>query len=167
MDADDTFTSKKLSIINKLFKNNKFKSIYNLPFSASRNFKIKYKNYDVWPTILPTSCISLKRHNFKKFLDHVEINQYPKLEIDARIVIFYKYFFGEYNLIKKKLSYYNYDPKGIMSKKKKFSPNWWISRYQAFCYLEKILKLKKRKLKLSFDKILTVLFLKYLIFLFK
>ena len=41
-----------------------------------------------------------KRHN-QKFLDHVEINQYPKLEIDARIVIFYKYFFGEYNLIKK------------------------------------------------------------------
>ena len=55
----------KLSIINKLFKNNKFKSIIIL-FSASRNFKIKYKNYDVWPTIL-TSCILLRDIISKNF----------------------------------------------------------------------------------------------------
>ena len=71
MDSDDYFKKNKLQEINNFFEQNKKKSIlYNLPIISNKikiNIKKKNLNY-VWPTIFPTSCISVKRDKFEFFL---------------------------------------------------------------------------------------------------
>ena len=64
MDSDDYFKKNKLSEINKYFLKNKYaKVLYNLPIVSKGNlFKIsRIKSTKIWPTIFPTSCISIKR----------------------------------------------------------------------------------------------------------
>ena len=47
------------------------------------------------------------------------------------------------------------DPNGITSEIKKFSIRWWIRRYEAFKYLQFILKKRKKSFKTSLDYYLT------------
>ena len=71
MDADDYFTKDKLLKIDQFFhKNKKLNCVFDTPHSNLAKFKIKKKspNYSVWPTIFPTSCISLRRNFFIQFL---------------------------------------------------------------------------------------------------
>ncbi len=160
MDSDDYFAKNKLMEINDYFNLNKKHSIaYNLPTTSKDiQFLIKKKlNYQIWPTIFPTSCIFLRRNAFKKFKENIFENKYDKLEIDARICIFFKFFFNEYNILKKNLTVYNNDPNGITSNIPKFSRIWWIRRRQAFDYLKFLLKKKKVKFEFNFDYYFTSL----------
>lgn len=147
MDSDDFFKKNKLSEINRYFKINKTKNIvYNLPIVGKKNsFEISKKgNLNVWPTIFPTSCISLKRHYLEFFFKNIEFKKYENLEIDARINIFFKFYFNEYNILDKSLTNYNYDSLGITSNIPKYSKLWWLRRAEAFDYL-KFIFLKKNK----------------------
>ena len=81
------------------------------------------------------------------------------LEIDVRLIIFFRFFLKEYNIIKKKLTIYNFDNNSITSKVKKDSTNWWVRRFEAFKYLEYILSKKNIKFKISIDYLVTVFFI--------
>lgn len=161
MDADDYFDKKKLLNISDFFIKNKNSNIlFNYPKTFRREkFKIKNKiNKHIWPTIFPTSCISFRRSAFAKFIKNLSKTKFDRLEIDARVAIFSKFYMNEYNIIKKNLTIYNFDPEGISSKIPKYSTFWWIRRKQGFEYLKLILKKKKIKFKHSFDYYITLFF---------
>ena len=158
MDSDDIFFRKKLFHINKFFINNKNKNfVLNEPECKSIQFKYKIRNKSkhIWPYIFPTSCISFRRSFFKKFLKYSRLNKFKNLGIDARLIIFADYYYNDLNIIKKKLNTYTFDEKGNYSKYKRLGFNWWISRDEAFDYLQYILNLSKIKIKKSFDYYLT------------
>ena len=48
--------------------------------------------------------MSITREKFKIFEKHVERSKYLNLEIDARLTIFLKFYFNEYNILKKSYS---------------------------------------------------------------
>jgi len=159
LDADDFFKKNKLIKIKNFFNSNtQAKSVFNFPQAKENKFKFKKKSSNnIWPTIFPTSCISLKRENLKTFFKFIKSKEFPNLEIDTRFVIFSRFYNNEYNLISDKLTIYNDDDKGITSKVSKYSPNWWFRRKQAFMYMEYILNLKKEKMSFSFDRFVTYL----------
>ena len=166
MDADDYFKRNKLFEINKYFELNKRKKVlYNLPIvDTGNNFRIlKTVKNRVWPVIFPTSCISIKRDSLKLFFQNVKSQNYRHLEIDARINIFFNFYLNEYNILKKRLTVYNYDYLGITSKTPKYSKKWWQRRSEAFDYL-KIIYLKK---KILFKFNIDYLFTKLMNFFFK
>ena len=101
MDSDDFFKKNKLMNINEYFnRNNKKKIVYNLPITEKKKFNIKTKkNNEIWPTIFPTSCISLKRNEFDFFLKNIEKKKYKNLKIDSRIVFFFMFYYNQYNIL--------------------------------------------------------------------
>ena len=160
LDADDYFYVNKLKLINKFFNLNVKKNIlFDIPFSHNKNFQPRIKNhsYSIWPSIIPTSGISLRRSTMRKFFELSKIKKYPHLEIDSRIMIFSYHFLNEMNFIKKKVTYYTIDENGISSEYKKFSKLWWHKRLQAFNFLKYILKKKNKNFIISFDFIITSL----------
>tara|TARA_B100000767_G_C19705969_1_gene510555 strand:- start:329 stop:1123 length:795 start_codon:yes stop_codon:yes gene_type:complete len=166
LDADDYFKKNKLKKIDQFFQKQKnLNCVFDVPLKnlAQFNFKEKIKKYSIWPTIFPTSCISLRRTFIIDFLKNVNKSDFPHLEIDARLTIFSKFYMNEYNIIRKKLTYYSYDPNGITANIKKFSSIWWIRRSEAFSYLRIIMKKKQQSFIFSFDYYLT----NFLTFLFK
>ena len=166
LDADDYFKKNKLKKIDQFFKKNKnLNSVFDVPLSNFSQFKFKEKTkkFSIWPTIFPTSCISLRRNLLLNFLKNSNKRDFPYLEIDARLTIFLKFFMNEYNVFNENLTRYNYDSKGITANIKKFSKAWWIRRSEAFSYLKIIMIKKKRSFVVSFDYYLT----NFLSFLFK
>ena len=158
MDADDYFYKNKLKLINLYFNLNSSKNIlFDIPFSKYKKFhpKIKNHSYSIWPSIVPTSGISLRRKTMKKFFEFSKIKKFPHLEIDSRIMIFSYHYLNEMNLIKKKITHYNIDENGISSKYKKFSKNWWKKRDEAFSYMIFLMKKFNIKLFLGPDFYLT------------
>lgn len=161
MDSDDLFVKNKLNIINNFFQKQKyFNCVFNFPKTQKKLFKFKNKNHDnsIWPTIFPTSCISMRRSFFTIFVKHIKKDKFPNLEVDARLTIFSNFFFNEYNLIHKKLTLYSFDPKGITSKINKFSKIWWIRRREAYIYLKYIFDKKNKSFNSGFDYYLTLFF---------
>ena len=160
MDADDYFKKNKLFEVNKYFELNKKKNVlYNLPIvAAGNNFNIlKITKNRIWPVIFPTSCISIKRDSLKLFFQNVKSENYQNLEIDTRINIFFYFYLNEYNLLKKRLTVYNYDYSGITSKIPKYSKRWWLRRSEAFDYLKVIFFKKKILFKSNTDYVITKL----------
>lgn len=156
LDADDFFKKNKLLKISRYFnKHVEAQSVYNFPEAKKNKFKFTNKKTNIWPTIFPTSCISLKRENFKIFLRFIKKKEFPNLEIDARFIIFSKFYNNEYNLIKDKLTTYNDDNEGITSNVSKYSFNWWLRRKQAFQYMDFVFHLKKCKSNFSYDRLIT------------
>lgn len=158
MDSDDYFKKDKLFKINKYFESNKEKKIlYNLPIVAKgNNFKIsKNENNKSWPTIFPTSCISVKREYFKIFLQNVDIQKFENLEIDARMNIFFYFYLKEYNILNEFLTEYNFDHLGITAKVSKYSRKWWIRRSEAFEYMGLVFNKRKETFRKNFDYMIT------------
>ena len=157
LDSDDKFSTFKLNEVSNLFEKKNIDFLTNFPNIKKKKFiiKNKSKNISIWPTIFPTSCISIRRNAFKKFIKYAHPNKYPLLEIDARLAIFAKYILNQNHVINKKLTYYVSDPKGISSYSPKFSKLWWIKREQSFCYLEKVLKQSNKKFIKGIDYYLT------------
>jgi len=166
LDADDCFKKDKLKKIDQFFlKNINLNCVFDMPLNKLAKFSLKKKiqKSSIWPTIFPTSCISLRRNFMINFLKNVNENDFPHLEIDARLTIFSKFYMNEYNIINKNLTYYNYDPNGITANIDKFSKIWWIRRSEAFSYLRNIMKKKQQRFIFSLDYYLT----KFLSHLFK
>ena len=166
LDGDDHFKKNKLEIIDKFFyENKKFNCVFDIPIHSLAQFKFKKKltSSSIWPTIFPTSCISLRRDFMISFLNKINKRDFSNLEVDARITIFSKFYMNEYNILNKKLTYYNYDQNGITADIKKYSKVWWIRRSEGFSYLKIIMKKKKQPFILSFDYYIT----NFLTFLFK
>ena len=165
MDADDLFSLNKLKIVNNFFITNKKKNILlNLPKLPSGIFKYKKKSYfnSVWPTIFPTSCISIRRKSFRQFFNYSCLKKFPNLEIDARMIIYYYFLLNEYNVLNKILTTYTYDEKGITAKIKKFDKNWWMRRKQAFDYTKFVLNKKNKKFFFNLDFFVTTIIYKVL-----
>ena len=157
LDGDDCFKKNKLKkIFNFFYKNQNQNILYDIPHIKSSNFIIKQKmSSTIWPTIFPTSCISVRKKFFKIFLKNIYKNNFFNLEVDARLVIFSKFYMNEYNILNDKLTYYNFDPNGITAKIGKFSKKWWLRRSEAFSYLKNVKKMKDEPLNLSFDFMIT------------
>ena len=157
LDGDDCFTKKKLKLVEKNLNNKNIDCIFNLLKERKKRFylRTKDKDHSIWPTVIPTSCISFKRNFFIKFLRFLEKKKYENLEIDARLTIFSKFYLDQFNVIPNKLTFYGFDIHGITSSVKKFSIIWWIRRYEAFQYLKFILRKKKKPFKVSIDYYLT------------
>ena len=158
LDGDDVFKKYKLKKIDQFFKDNKkINCVFDIPLNNINQFRIKErpKKYSVWPTIFPTSCISLRRNFLKTFLKNIYMVDFPHLEIDARLSIFSKFYMNEYNIFNKRLTYYNYDQHGITAVIKKYSSLWWLRRSEAFTYLRILMKKKKVPFIYSFDYFLT------------
>ena len=158
MDADDYFKKDKLKKISHTFKKKpEMNCVFNFPKSNIKQFiwKKKEEKNMIWPTIFPTSCISLKKKFLKNFIKFSEKHRFLNLEIDARITIFSWFYNKEYNIIKDKLTQYNFDQNGITATIKKFSFKWWYRRYEAYEYLKIIIKKKKKKFTPSLDYFIT------------
>ena len=166
LDGDDYFKKNKLLKINHFFhENKKSNCVFDIPVHGLAKFKFKKKSIktSIWPTIFPTSCISMRRNFIINFLKNANKKAFPHLEIDARLAVFSKFYMNEYNILNEKLTYYNYDQNGITAKIKKYSKIWWIRRSEAFCYLRIIMNKKKKLFISSFDYFLT----NFLTFFFK
>ena len=67
LDADDYYHVQKIEKIKKIFSLKKnINVVFDLPIIKKKNHKIKFKlkkksQKDIWPTIIPTSSISMKR----------------------------------------------------------------------------------------------------------
>ena len=160
MDADDFFKKDKIFFVNKFFDKNKdLRCVYDLPIAKDNKFVLKSKkNKLIWSSVFPTSCISIRRKYFSQFLKYVQKNKFSNLEIDTRISIFFKFYYNEYCILKKKLTIYSDDDKkSITAQVKKLSFKWWMRRVDAFEFLKYILKVKKIKFKISFDYLITKL----------
>ena len=152
LDSDDEFKLNKLATIFQKFKNDQnLKFIQDTPILTSSKKKMRLKNkksfFTIWPSFFPTSCIAIRRNFLIKFFKLVKNNEFPNLEIDARLCIFAS-LKKEFNITKKSLTFYNYDPFGITSKYKKFSLSWWQKRNEAFEYS----KFLTKKLEINFYK---------------
>lgn len=161
LDGDDRYSSNKLKTIIKSFdKNKKLNLLQDKPFSKRKKNFLKLKTKKnipyIWPSFYPTSCISIRRSFFKKFLKYIQANKFSNLEIDARISMF-AFLSGNLFFIKKNLTYYDHDKFGIMSNYNKFSLNWWRKRNDAFDYFFFLKKKFDKKTIYSFDFIITKL----------
>ena len=168
LDADDIFDKKKLKMISSYFKKYENKKFVVNNAHHNKILRLKRINYreNKWPSIFPTSCISVRREFFKKFIDFSLNNRLHNLEIDARMIIFSSFYYDEFNYIDNRLTNYILDEKGISSKYKILSPKWWLKRNEAYYYLKFILKKRNKIFKKSFDYYITK-FLSYLIFFVK
>ena len=144
LDSDDMFRKNKLFEISKIFKKNKkINFIQDTPlinlFKKKMLLKKKKYFFSIWPSFFPTSCITFERSFFQNFLKVLRKNEFPNLEIDARLSI-YAHIRKQFFMTKKCLTIYNYDEDGISSKYKKFSKNWWKKRDEAFSYMIFLMK---------------------------
>lgn len=159
LDSDDMFRKNKLFEISKIFKKNKkINFIQDTPLISlfKKRMLLKKKKYffSIWPSFFPTSCITFERSFFQNFQKVLRKNEFPNLEIDARLSI-YAHIRKQFFMTKKCLTIYNYDEDGISSKYKKFSKNWWKKRDEAFSYMIFLMKKFNIKLFLGPDFYLT------------
>ena len=165
LDGDDIFKKNKIKKILYYFSKNKdIDIIQDKPYLNKKNkvlnLKIKKHLFSIWPSIYPTSCISLKRKFFINFLKYVQKDNYKNLEIDSRIVM-YSYLLKKLKILKSSYTIYNFDNKGISSQYSKFKINWWNKRKEAFDYLYFLSKKLNIKFKKGPDYYLTQLINSY------
>ena len=159
LDSDDFYKKNKLSEINKIFEKNRgINFIQDTPvhFNNKKKFILKKKKhiFSIWPSFFPTSCITFKKSFFLNFLKLIRRNNFPNLEIDARLSI-YAYCNKEFVTTNKSFTIYNYDENGITSKYKKFRKNWWKKRSEAFEYMIFVSRKLNKKFNLGPDFIFT------------
>jgi len=146
LDGDDNFKKNKLFEINKFFSINPNvhfvqDELANLneikKHSNSRSFFLLFK---ILPKFFPTSTFSIKKNKLETFLKRYPFNNLDLLEIDARLYFFSKIIKDDHSLISKNLTNYINDPKGISSKYKRFSKEWFKKRNQAHIFLKSFFK---------------------------
>ena len=159
LDGDDEFKKGKLKFITNIFRSDKnLNFIQDRPYlSLKKNLmKLKIKNhyFSIWPSFYPTSCMTVRRNFFKKFIEFSYPKEFPNLEVDARLAIF-SYLNKNFKKINKNLTVYNYDVYGITSRYPKYSIRWWKKRNDAFSYLMRISNKMNIKFNFSPDFFLT------------
>ena len=138
--------SKNNSKIFKFFSENSNLNSLLIPHIKSSEFVLKKKMSNKFGQQSFQQVVFLLEENFLRFLLKNNIYKviFCILEIDARLVIFSKFYMGEYNILNKKLTFYNFDKYGITADINKFSKKWWLRRSEAFKYL---MNIKKKNMK--------------------
>ncbi|WP_440926964.1 glycosyltransferase family A protein [Candidatus Pelagibacter sp.] len=159
LDGDDYFKKKKIEHFLRYFsENHNINVIQDKPFITEEKkiLHLKKKNhfFSIWPSIYPTSTIAIRKHFFIEFINFIERNKYPNLEIDSRLVM-YANLKNKLKVLNKSYTFYNTDPKGISSKYKKFSKLWWKKRNEAFDYLQYLYRKLGKKFYKGFDYFIT------------
>jgi glycosyltransferase involved in cell wall biosynthesis len=163
LDSDDYFHENKIEEIVKYFEYNKnAKIVFNYPLIKT-NEKIttvkKKKIFNkMWPFIHSQSCIAIKRENFNEVLKATNMQLFPDIWLDFRIVIYSKYIFKELNILDRNLTYYRQIDTNISSKFKFLSKRWWKRRLQAHQYLKLFLSKHNIKYKNNLDYLITKIY---------
>ena len=142
LDGDDQFKKNKLKTFMKIFENNKkINFLHDKPYLFNEKRKLDLKKklhfFSIWPSVYPTSCIAIKKSYLIDFLKVLNKNNYPNLEIDARLFIF-AYLNKDLRNINETYTIYKKDYYGISSNYKKFSIKWWKKRYEGFEFMENV-----------------------------
>lgn len=163
LDADDYFLSNKLTKIDKIFSENlETNVVFDNPKKLINgqlfqySFKKKFSKY-IWPTIYPTSCISLKKEFFQYCIEKKFLQKYPLLEVDFRITVLSQMVDKKFIITGENYTIYRQVLDGIMAKIKKFSFLWWNKRFQAHLYLQDIFNLNNLDYKKNVDYYLSKL----------
>ena len=152
LDGDDLFKKNKLKEINKFFYDN---IKVNFVQDCSRNkelFKINryFLFFKILPKFFTTSTFSIRKNRLEKFFREHNPFDFELLEIDARLFFYSKLFKNDHHLLNKNLTSYSTDLKGISSKYKRFSEEWFRKRNQAHHFLKFFLKNVKYSYKIDF-----------------
>lgn len=142
LDADDYYLKNKLSEVRKFFIENKSKNVlFDLPIiKRSEKFQ-KFVNKEkiqkkIWPTIIPSSSISMRKNFFKDCVDIGLFSNYNSLEIDFRINVYSRLIKkNDFAISDKSLNIYRKVDGSIMSSHRKFSKFWWNKRLEAHRFM--------------------------------
>ena len=142
LDADDYYLKNKLSEVRKFFIENKSKNVlFDLPMiQRSEKFQ-KFINKEkiqkkIWPTIIPTSSISMRKNFFKDCVNIGLFSNYNSLEIDFRINVYSRLIKkNDFTISNKSLNIYRKVEGSIMSSHRKFSKFWWNKRLEAHRFM--------------------------------
>ena len=167
LDGDDYFHSDKLEILEKYININKdLNTIFDLPEIKKKDhfnqLKIKKKyQKNIWPTIINTSSITIKKDFLIKFFEKKLFENFDLLEIDFRLNVYSRCIDKKFLIIQDKTTVYRYVEGSIITSIKKFSKIWWTKRLQAHEYMSFIFKINNLNYKYSIDwfftKILSIL----------
>ena len=158
LDSDDFIKKNKIKKIVKYFK--KFPTsnlvcdtplVYYSKKNIKKFFYKEKKNPYVWPTIFPTSSVSLRKNFFLECYTRIFPNMFPQLEIDFRILAFAKNVKNDFDFISDNLTYYFQNPRGILSFYKKYSFYWWNKRFEAHKFMELLYGKNRLKFVKTFD----------------
>ena len=161
LDGDDYLLKNKVSEVNNLFKKNvDLKVVFDLPLKKISNefsqFKIRKKiSKDIWPTIINTSSISLKRKFLIDTLENTFIKNYNLLEIDFRINVYSRNIKKNFTIIEEPYTVYRQLENSIMGNIKKYSKIWWQKRKQAHNFMKNIYLNNGMEYKNKLDFLLT------------
>ena len=160
LDADDYFFENKILELSKIFEKNNLDIIFDIPLikSKSKYKKLKLKKKiqkDIWPTIINTSAISIKKKYLEKLINSNLFEDFNLLEIDFRINAFSRCIDNNFLILNKDLSVYRIVSNSIMSNTKKYAKKWWFKRLQAHNFMKKIFKLNNKVYSNFFDLKLT------------
>tara|TARA_B100000902_G_C27135103_1_gene825625 strand:- start:55 stop:873 length:819 start_codon:yes stop_codon:yes gene_type:complete len=169
LDSDDYFHQEKLKKIIKTFEKNKnCKFILDQPILKYENKEIK-KNFhynlstNKWPKFPPTSCMCFEKKTLKRVLKKISFKKFPNLAIDFRLAVYYSLVLQEFLIHKSHLTFYRQIDESMDSKYIKYrSKEWWLRRYEAFEFLNLILKKNKLPTNKGVDFFVTRLLNKFL-----
>ena len=144
LDSDDIFANTKISVIENYFKEFKEISvIFDHPLCIYGNKVFKFKSSrlkterNFWPTIIPTSSISVRKEYLVDLFDKQIFVGFNLLEVDFRINYISRILDKNSLIINKNLNFYRTDTHGIMSKYSNFNLLWWRKRMQAHDFIRK------------------------------
>ena len=167
LDGDDYFHLDKLKTLEKYLNINKnLNVVFDLPEIKKKNhfkqLKIKKKlQKNIWPTIINTSSITIKKDFLIKFFKKKLFENFDLLEIDFRLNVYSRCIDKKFLIIQEKMTVYRYVEGSIITSIKKFSKIWWIKRLQAHEYMSFIFKINNLNYKYNIDwfftKILSIL----------
>ena len=148
LDSDDFYKKNKIENIVRYFRKMQNKHIvFDKPILYFKNNKSLVLNefhkrgYKIWPKFPPTSCISLKKKIFYKFIKELKLKKFHLLTIDFRLAVISNIILNDFYILNKHLTYYYQDETGESNYFfKKFNKNWWNRRKQAHEYIKYIYK---------------------------
>ena len=160
LDADDYFMPDKIYKLNEIYNNNTVDVVFDTPLIQSnekyQKLKLKKKiQKNIWPTIINTSAISLKKKFLKNCIDLNMLTNYNLLEIDFRLNVISRCTNDNFFILNQPLSVYRVVPNSIIANTRKFSKNWWLRRMQAHNYMKMIYKLNNKVYSNFFDAKIT------------
>ena len=169
LDADDYFLDNKVEKLRNLFSENKnINVIFDVPKKLVNEkiidykFKKKLLKY-IWPTIYPTSCISLRRNFMQECINDGVFENYNLLEIDFRINVLARNIRKNYKIINSEITIYRQVDDSIMSNIKKYSKKWWIKRKEAHEFMKNFFIKNQLVYENKFDYYLTDKISKFLL----
>ena len=159
LDGDDFFSDNKLQCLKEKYAQYDKEVIFDLPVlilqkDEKKLFKLKRKyQKNIWPTIIPTSSISMKREFFSKCLyENIFSLQYSLLAIDFRINVYSRIFRKEnFLILEESYNYHCHAEDSISSKLKKTGGLWWITRLEAHRFMKNLYKRENLNYKNYFD----------------